>query len=214
MKFTHIKAADKLRWNLWPLDDNCCPFVAYDFSRSWRCSPNLPNIFLRGMLRCCKFKRNLQGCSTDKPITQTQTCLKMPVPQPFHLPNKTAKTNQSLLLITRVSKGSSSTHRSSRARWQIMIAPSDVTSCFRSRGEATPRIRPSQSSQKDAFFLEKLNTMIELPSLVGNSESLINHPGFHGMDMCRGLWYKQKWSWIFHAWKATWGQYFWSTFTN
>lgn len=40
--------ADELRWNLWPLDDNCCPFAAYGFSRSWRCSPTLPNTFLGG----------------------------------------------------------------------------------------------------------------------------------------------------------------------
>ena len=42
--------ADELRWNLWPLDDNCCPFVLWFFQI---------------------LNRNLQGCFTDKRITQT-----------------------------------------------------------------------------------------------------------------------------------------------
>lgn len=42
--------ADELLWNLWPLDDNCCPFVLWFFQI---------------------LNRNLQGCFTDKRITQT-----------------------------------------------------------------------------------------------------------------------------------------------
>lgn len=69
----------------------------------------------------------------------------------FPLANRTAKANQSPLdkySIQRIIFYS----QFFKAQWQIMIYTFDVTSCFRSRGEATPRMRPSQSSQKDLVF--------------------------------------------------------------